>query len=863
MAMASSPTPMGNHFGHRRPASQAAFRQPPSRPNLNRGEPLPATHTRQYSLNDSSDDEIPVPMKFSALTKALLNDDASVVDQSTSRTTKEPEPGQARAGSGSLSLLDGPAADPETRSNGPFPKRIVRLSGTPGSSTLRRTASLSSAVKRRNEQLAAKAESPLDLNTPAPMPRTVRIPITTSNNSGISAGSSGRLSIRTNSESRKEEEVGSQEHLTTVARSQLATSQGSVSKYGTVGRTRYGEEAGLQSSMRPKRLGKMAGSFLSGPARRGRRRQDDEDQSPVDEQGDVLDAAGSNQEPQSQESKALEPQSENPGSSQESETNRASLYSLSYRDFASGSPVGSKNIHNSISSRSPPKPRDSGSPPNSKEYLNSVLRSRSPPPPTLSNSKLATQDSQGSKIGQPVFKVPAPRPDIPSAHDQENEAPPTFKRNKQTSSILLDQMEKVPVRPESLDLGIMRAAISPERRPLASRSQNTPRRQAPPPPKMSVLEAATSTAGAATTSHANGKRNRLKVNGKAFTRLDVIGRGGSSKVYRVMAENSQIFALKRVSLDDADEMTVRGFKGEIDLLTKLKSVDRVITLFDYEVNDEKGVLSVLLEMGELDMKKIFDLRVTSETAKLDVSFVRHYWKEMLECLEAVHKHNVVHSDLKPQNFVLVKGRLKLIDFGIANAIQTDETVNVHRESQIGTPNYMSPESLVDLNAKPDSRGRIPNEPKLLKLGKPSDIWSLGCILYQMVYGKPPFAHVLNPMQRCQAIINFNYAIEYPSLGIGNVPVPKSLIRTLKACLNRDQHQRPTASELLSDKDTFLNPVEIEENAFPMTEELLGRILQNVAAKCKDRMPSDSELLTLWSAGYFASLRKSVKEGRAV
>jgi serine/threonine-protein kinase TTK/MPS1 len=268
-----------------------------------------------------------------------------------------------------------------------------------------------------------------------------------------------------------------------------------------------------------------------------------------------------------------------------------------------------------------------------------------------------------------------------------------------------------------------------------------------------------------------------------------------------------------------------------------------------------------MEMGELDMKKILDMRLGIENAKFDASFIRHYWKEMLECLQAIHEHDVVHSDLKPHNFVLVQGKLKLIDFGIANAIQTDETVNVHRETQIGTPNYMSPESLLDSNAKPDSRGRISNAPKLMKLGKPSDIWSLGCILYQMTYGRPPFDHIQNQMQRCQAIINNHYPIEYPSHGVGNVLVPASLIKTLKKCLDRDQHKRPSATELLSGKDLFLNPVDYDERAVPMTEELLGRILLNVASKMKNSTPSESELLKLWPQGYFQSLRKNLADGK--
>ncbi|TVY45142.1 Serine/threonine-protein kinase [Lachnellula subtilissima] len=839
----ASPTPMSSHFGSlsRRPSSRQT--QKPTRPPLSRSDSVPpGSHARTYSLNDSSDDEIVIPMmKFSAETNALLNDAALAIEKSSpshKHNTSGPE--EVYKFRGSNTGQDG--SPPGTKVHSPFPRRIVRLSGTPGSSTLRRRSStLSNAVRKHNEQQAApKAESPLDLSTPAPVPRTVRIPITHSGSQGRSGSSSGHASSKADSASRNEDgEPGSQGYPATIVRSQLASSQGSVSRYGGIGRARYGEEIGLQSSMRTKP--KINGRFLSGPARRGRIRKNDEEQSPLEEHGDGLDTAGSSQEPESQECQAPESQSQNP-SSQESEVNQ-DIYPPSYRDFASGSPVSSK------------------------EAINSILRSKSPPPPTLSSSQRSAGGESNACAPlqpiQPVFKVPAPRPDLPSAHDQENEAPPTFKRNKQAPLIHLDKLEKVPVRPESLDMSALRSAGSPERRALAPRNQNTPRRPAPPPPKMSILDAATSTAGAATTANAGGKRNRMKVNGKYYTRLDCIGRGGSSRVYRVMAENSKFFALKRVTFDGVDDITRQGFEGEIDLLEKLKGVDRVIRLYDHEMNEEKGILSVLMEMGELDMKKILDMRLGIENAKFDPSFVRHYWKEMLSCLEAIHEHDVVHSDLKPHNFVLVQGKLKLIDFGIANAIQPDETVNVHRETQIGTPNYMSPESLQDSNAKPDSRGRIANGPKLMKLGKPSDIWSLGCILYQMTYGRPPFDHIQNPIQRCHAIINHNYHIDYPALGVGNVPVPASLIKTLKKCLTRDQYKRPSATELLSVKDPFLNPVEYDELALPMTEELLGRILLSVASKLQQSTPTESDLLKVWPQGFFEKLRKNIADGKGL
>lgn len=57
---------------------------------------------------------------------------------------------------------------------------------------------------------------------------------------------------------------------------------------------------------------------------------------------------------------------------------------------------------------------------------------------------------------------------------------------------------------------------------------------------------------------------------------------------------------------------------------------------------------------------------------------------MLEAVQAVHQENVVHTDLKPANFVLVKGRLKIIDFGIAKAVAND-TVNIQRDQQVRAP----------------------------------------------------------------------------------------------------------------------------------------------------------------------------------
>lgn len=97
-----------------------------------------------------------------------------------------------------------------------------------------------------------------------------------------------------------------------------------------------------------------------------------------------------------------------------------------------------------------------------------------------------------------------------------------------------------------------------------------------------------------------------------------------------------------------------------------------------------------MECGDIDFATILD---EQRGKPVNMNFVGLYWEQvsdswrlslklqMLEAVHAVHLENVVHTDLKPANFVLVKGRLKIIDFGIAKAVAND-TVNIQRDQQV-------------------------------------------------------------------------------------------------------------------------------------------------------------------------------------
>src|SRR5271169_419061 len=106
---------------------------------------------------------------------------------------------------------------------------------------------------------------------------------------------------------------------------------------------------------------------------------------------------------------------------------------------------------------------------------------------------------------------------------------------------------------------------------------------------------------------------------------------------------------------------------------------------------------------------------------------------------------------------------------------------------------MSPEAILDTNHNlPPGTGR------LMKLGKKSDVWSLGCILYQMIYGKTPFSD-LTMYQKIQSIPDENHPIKFPATGTGGVKVDKGVERCVRMCLVRDQRKRWGIEELLQDR----------------------------------------------------------------
>jgi len=109
----------------------------------------------------------------------------------------------------------------------------------------------------------------------------------------------------------------------------------------------------------------------------------------------------------------------------------------------------------------------------------------------------------------------------------------------------------------------------------------------------------------------------------------MIGKGGSSRVFRVLSHANELYAIKRVSLDKTDADTMSGYMNEIALLKRLEGNSRIIRLVDSEVKagpgGSKGHLLLVMECGEVDLARLILERAGEP---LNMVWVAYYWQQV-------------------------------------------------------------------------------------------------------------------------------------------------------------------------------------------------------------------------------------------
>jgi serine/threonine protein kinase/Tfp pilus assembly protein PilF len=242
-----------------------------------------------------------------------------------------------------------------------------------------------------------------------------------------------------------------------------------------------------------------------------------------------------------------------------------------------------------------------------------------------------------------------------------------------------------------------------------------------------------------------------------------IGRGGMATVYLAQdLKHHRPVAVKILHPHIAANLGTDRFLREIQIAARL-SHPHILTLID---SGEAGGLLYYI-MPFVQGESLRDRMTRSGKLPLDESLqiARH----IASALGYAHNQGVVHRDIKPENVMLYEGEAMVTDFGIAKAVSAAGSENLTQTgSTVGTPAYMSPEQA---SGESDLDGR-------------SDLYSLACLVYEMLAGVPPFTGA-----NAQAIIMKRFAERPPSLRGLLAELPDSVERAITRAMERQPADR--------------------------------------------------------------------------
>ena len=246
-----------------------------------------------------------------------------------------------------------------------------------------------------------------------------------------------------------------------------------------------------------------------------------------------------------------------------------------------------------------------------------------------------------------------------------------------------------------------------------------------------------------------------------------IGTGSYGVVYKVQKDN-KVYVLKQIPINPNSTISqIDSVKNEAKILSSLKS-KYVVEYYDsFEENNCLNIIMEYCEGGDLGTY-ISNYQKMNSNTSLNEDFI---WKVFIQIcfgLYDIHKQNILHRDLKSLNIFLTKEfQVKIGDLGVARVLQNTQ----YASTFIGTPLYLSPEICEE---KP--------------YNEKSDVWALGCILYEMASFKHPF-NAKNQAALFLKILNGKYE---PL----STKIPIDIKKMIERLLEKNYFKRPSMKDIL-------------------------------------------------------------------
>lgn len=277
-----------------------------------------------------------------------------------------------------------------------------------------------------------------------------------------------------------------------------------------------------------------------------------------------------------------------------------------------------------------------------------------------------------------------------------------------------------------------------------------------------------------------------------------IGSGGMATVYLAQdLRHERQVAVKVLNPELAQTLGAERFLREIKTAANLGH-PHILPVFDSGEAD--GFLFYVMPYVKGESLRT---RLTKEK-QLPIEDAIQITREIADALAYAHEEGVVHRDVKPANIMLEAGHAVLADFGVAHAVATAKDERITRTgTSLGTPAYMSPEQATGEQAL-DGR---------------SDQYALGCVLYEMLAGHPPFTGA-----QVETVVRKHLTEEPPSVDQARPSVAEEVARVINRALAKSPADRfRTAGEMAAALALTTTPVEKSPRPFSKAKALIAGV----------------------------------------